>query len=245
MYGVRKLNMNKIIIRKKRLSTIVALIFLVFVAEPFCIIEVVFFPNLFVKLLYLLFSLILIAVIYSFVDDFFTTVIISNEKICIRYGIKIKSDEIRFCEYESNKIISGNKKVDIIILRYDQHHFISINSLEYENFDELLRYIVDKKIKVKTDNPKEFVKAQNRIVYHPKSSGEYISESDDERKELSIREKILVVISTCAYLCFGCYVMFLAISEKEVSYKTIITFTVGLLIAIVGCACPTLFSRKK
>jgi hypothetical protein len=76
-------------------------------------------------------------------------VIISNEKICIRYGIKIKSDEIRFCEYESNKIISGNKKVDKIILRYDQHHFISINSLEYENFDELLRYIVDKKSKLK------------------------------------------------------------------------------------------------
>ena len=36
--------------------------------------------------------------------------------------------------------------------------------LVYENFDELLRYIVYKKIKVKTDNPKEFVKAQNRII---------------------------------------------------------------------------------
>ncbi|PWT25764.1 hypothetical protein [Butyrivibrio fibrisolvens] len=206
----------------------------------------IYMPSIFLILTLLFFLSGPAILIMIFVEELNKEVKICDGKIFIKYDRKKTFDSINICEYESGQRVVSNIRGDVITLRFDQKHFIRINDKEWDNYEALLIFIVNNDIKVKTNYPKEFAKVKKRILNQYKSSiNSYSQQRPSEKgKKQSIRERILMIVLVCCYLFFGFYIQYLAITENEISYKTILTFTVGLLISLVGLLCPIAFRKK-
>lgn len=102
--------------------------------------------------------------IYFTIESLYKSVIICNDDIYIRYGRRLSSNRIITCEFDSEQRIVGNKKADIITLRYDKHHFFMVDAIECSNYEALLVYILKNKVPVKTDYPNQLKKVENYIT---------------------------------------------------------------------------------
>ena len=240
--------MDEVLVRRKRTGAllIIPLVLAEMIVGACFLYVLLYMPNIFLILELALFLLVPFIVIIPALNELSQVVKLCDGKIFIKYSRKYTSDSINNCEYESSQRIVNNIRGDVITLRLDQKHFIRINEKEWENYEGLLEFIVNNGIEIKTNHPKDFAKVKKRILSQNKNSKKSDSRQIVDRKtrKLSIREKILVVVLTCFFGGFGVYIDYLAIKENEISYKTILTFVVGILIALVGVFTPALFRKK-
>ncbi len=181
--------------------------------------------------------------IHLLYEELFMIVTIRDGKIYISYDRKHKSDMIIDCEYSCNQIIEGNIRGDILTLKYDQRHFISLNERQWDNYDALLFYIVDNKIKVTTNYPDEFSKLKKKIVNNTRLNNSIKADNNVDTK-IGIRERILILLLSCSYGGFGCFIIFRVISDGAISYKSIIAVIFGVLLLLMSIVSPSIIKKK-
>ncbi|SCZ79497.1 hypothetical protein [Pseudobutyrivibrio xylanivorans] len=159
----------EIVIKRKRVREIPTIIILSLM--EIIMAGVIFLaPGIIGKIFCLMCMLGTLLVIFLSVEELLKEVKISENNIFIKYGRNISSNRIIICEYASKQRVYGNKRSDIVTLRYDEKHYFDIDSYNCTNYDAILEYIVRNNIEVKTAHQREYSKIKKSIQNRLKNS---------------------------------------------------------------------------